>query len=337
MIYTKNKKKGSNIGIFALSDGAQDNIKINKYHKASDNISGFGYNLNISKNINKSKRGRSASAIIRAREFNEMISDKKTDFLLCASGGEFAVETLSYINFKNINKNPKWIAGFSDPTSVLFPITTLCDIATIYGQNFSSFGMNELHESQEYFLETIKGNIPIEKSFSKYEDEYIERVTGTENYNLTKNVYWRTLDDKSVIIEGRIIGGCLDIIAELAGTKYDGTNKFIDKYKKDGIVWYFDNCELSMEEVIRLMWKFNELGYFKHVKAIIFGRFGQSESYLGYDVKSCLKDSVLSSLNVPIIFEADISHKSPCLTIINGSICHLEVKKGKAKLRFMLK
>ena len=59
--------------------------------------------------------------------------------------------------------------------------------------------------------------------------------------------------------------------------------------------------------------------------------------YVDPDVKNCLEDSVLSNLNIPIIYDADISHKSPCLTIINGSIATINVKDGKSTINFELK
>ena len=92
-----------------------------------------------------------------------------------------------------------------------------------------------------------------------------------------------------------------------------------------------------MEETIRTLWKMNELGYFKYAKGVIFGRFGVTNTYYDYDVKSCLQDSVLSQLNIPIVYDADISHKAPCLNIINGSIASIDVKDGKGTISFELK
>lgn len=53
---------------------------------------------------------------------------------MCASGGEFLLEILPYIDFDLLKNNPKFVCGFSDPTGLLYPITTKCDIATIYGK-----------------------------------------------------------------------------------------------------------------------------------------------------------------------------------------------------------
>ena len=61
------------------------------------------------------------------------------------------------------------------------------------------------------------------------------------------------------------------------------------------------------------------------------------ESYYGYDTKKCLLDSVLGHLSIPVVYDADISHKGPCFTIINGSIATIDVENGVGKMSFELK
>jgi len=41
--------------------------------------------------------------------------------------------------------------------------------------------------------------------------------------------------------------------------------------------------------------------------------------------------------NIPIIYDTDITHKSPCMTIINGAIATITVKDGKGTISFDLK
>lgn len=164
-------------------------------------------------------------------------------------------------------------------------------------------------------------------------------VTGLEGYNFDSKVEIKFLEDKynCAKFKGRIIGGNIDIIMFLAGTKFDGTSKFINKYAKDGIIWYFDNCELSKEDLIRTLWKFDVLGYFKNTVAILFGRCGEEKSLLGYDMKTALQDSVIAKYNIPIVYDTDISHKGPCPTIINGAIAECSFKDNKGKIKFELK
>ena len=245
---------------------------------------------------------------------------------------------LDYIDFDIIKNNPKWIEGFSDPTRILLPITTKYDIATIYGNNFKSFGAEEWDISLQKNIEILTGKTLSENSYELYEGERKERITGLEGYNLTDKVEWKILDKSSELnIKGRVIAGCLDVISILAGTKYDGMHDFSKRYKEDGNIIIFDNCELSKEALIRELWKLNEMEYFKYTKCVIFGRNGEEKSYIYESMEDCLKDSVLNKLNIPIIYDADISHKGPSLSIINGSIMSLKYKDGKAQIEFELK
>lgn len=337
MKYPKFINKGDVIGIIAPSAGAYSDQKKNKFKNAKKNLEEKGFKVKTSNYLYNDEKGRSTTKFNRAKEINDISKNNNIDFVLSATGGDFCIETLPYINFEDLSNCNKFVAGFSDPTCILFPLTTKYDVATIYGQNFSPFGMEKLHKSQEDFINIITGKSLEEESYESYENSYQESVTGLEYYNLDKKVLWKILDNKDVLVTGRIIGGCLDIISELSSTKYDGTKTFIEKYKNDGIIWYFDNCELSCDATIRVLWKLKELGYFKYTKAIIFGRFGREESIYGYTTKTCLEDSVLSELNIPIIYDTDITHKSPCLTIINGSIATISVKNNKGKIKFELK
>lgn len=339
MKYPKFLKENDCIGVPAPSDGVYSGEpqEIARYKNAKQKLESMGYKIELSKNIFNSNMGRSADAKTRAEEINKMFESKEIDAIICATGGEFLVEILPYINFEKIAENPKWVEGFSDPTGILFPITTKYDIATIYGNNFGSFGMQEYHKSLIDNLKILNGNEITQESYDLYEDERAERTTGFEGYNLTKKVEWKSISGGKVEVKARIIAGCLDLIVELAGTKYDGTREFIEKYKKDGIIWCFDNCDLSKEQLIRSMWRLNELGYFQNTKAIIFGRSGNDNSYLGYDMESCIKDSCLSKLNIPIIYDADISHKRPSMTIINGAIAKVCYENGKGTISFELK
>ncbi len=328
MIYPKFLEKGTVIGVPAPSSGAYTQLNVNRFNNAKLKLEEMGYKCILSENIEKNIKARSSTAIKRAQEINKMFESKEINFIMCACGGEFLVEILPYVDFNKIVKNPKFVQGFSDPTGLLFPITTKYDIATIYGNNFGEYGAEKYYRNITENLEILKGNILPQKNYEFYEDERTEMITGLEGDNLTHKVEWKVLNAKDVHIKGRIIGGCIDIILELAGTKYDGTSNFVNKYKDDGIIWYFDNCELSKEELIRTLWKFNELEYFKYTKGIVFGRNGIEISCLDYSMEEALKDSAIYKLQVPIIYDADFSHKSPCLTIINGAIVNIDCEGG---------
>ena len=336
MIYPNFIKENDTIGITSPSDGITKKEKIYRLNNAIKNFNNLGFKTKETSNVRTSIKGSSSSAKDRANQLEELFKDNNINAIICSSGGDFLLEILSYLNFDIIKDNPKWLQGYSDPTGLLYTITTNLDIATIYSDNFTSFGMNPWHKSLYNNIEILKGNILEQKNFSKYEKEYTNYIVGDESYNLTEKVYWKVLNRIDEInIQGRIIGGCLDIINDLFGTRFDKTKEFIDKYKQDGIIWYFDNCELSSEQLIRTLWKLKDNGYFNNTNGIIFGRSATKKSYYDISFEEAILHSLLD-LNIPIIIDADLGHVSPRMTIINGSIAAINVKDGKGSIKFNL-
>ncbi len=336
MIYPKFIKDGSIIGVTAPSDGITEEIDIKRLDFAKDSFNNLGYKVVETQNVRTNDCGRSSSAYDRARQLESLFLDKNVDLVMCVSGGDFLLEMVSEVDYSIILDNPKLLQGYSDPTGLLFTITTNLDIATIYSDNFMKFGMRHWHKSLENNLEILKGNIVRQNSFSKYEKDYSTYIVGDEGYNLTEEVYWKNLNgEKSIKMKGRIIGGCLDILNDLFGTRFDKTKEFIEKYKPDGIIWYLDNCELSNDQLIRTLWKFSDNGYFKYAKGIIFGRSTTDVSSYGVSFSDAVK-TALSKLNVPIIIDSDIGHVSPRMTIINGAVATITSENGKGTIEFEL-
>lgn len=337
MIYPQFLNTNDTIGLTAPSNGITQEAKIKRLDFAIQNFNQLGFKIQETPNVRTSTKGASTTAQLRAQHLLQLYQDNEVKMIFCAAGGDFLMEILPYINFDIIKENPKWLQGYSDPTGLLFTITTNCDIATIYSNNFAAFGMQPWHESLNQNLEILKGNILKQNSFSKYESEHTEYKVGNEPYTLNKQVKWENARGEDYLsIKGRMIGGCIDILTELFGTRFDKTKEFIERYKEDGIIWYFDNCELSSEALIRTLWKFKDNGWFSHTTGIIFGRSATLTSYFDISFKEAILHS-LEDLNIPIIINADIGHVSPRMTIINGAYATITCTKNKGTLTYTLK
>lgn len=337
MLYSTNIKKGDTIGVTATSDGNIDKIKIKRLDNAIKNFEERGYTIKETPNVRSSYKGRSSSKEQRAKEFMKLVEDKNIAAIITARGGDFLLEILPYIDFEKIRKNPKWIQGFSDTTGLGFCVTTICDIATIYAENFGDFGMENWHTCLENNLKILEGKEIIQESFKEYQSMFQDYKIGLETYKLDKKVEWKNArNEEKIELNGRILGGCIDILVSLVGTKFDKVKEFIEKYKNDKIVWFFDNCELTSEGILRGLWQLKEAGWFSNTSGFIFGRTMTRSSCYGISFEEAVEE-VLQELNVPIILEADIGHLPPQFTIINGAIVHIVSKDGKGKIDFTLK
>lgn len=318
MKYPKNPQKNSKIGVVALSAGVGKYIE--EYKKSINNLEKHGFGI-IETGSVRNNSEISADPITRAKELDRLIMDEDVEMIMNATGGDFLIEILPYVNYENIKNNPKFIMGSSDAASILYIITTALDIATIYGFNASSFDQENIHESELNSFEIIKGNLIKQNSFDLYEKEKKDRNI---SYNLTEKVYWETLNG-DVDVTGRIIGGCLECLRDIIGTRFDKTKDFIEKYKEDGIIWYFDVFSSPTEDFYRCLLQMKEAGWFNYVKGIIVGRVKYPGGFTNLTYQEALKKVFKET---PIIFNADIGHVVPKMTIINGSIAHITSSNG---------
>lgn len=333
MIYPKFLNKDSKIGIMAPSDGIKKETDYIRLDHGIEQFKKRGIEIIEASRVRHSNQGRSGSALERIQDLESLYIDNKVDLIIAAKGGNFLMELLPQLDFELIQKNPKWFQGFSDNTNLNFTITTNLDLATVYGCNFKDFGMEKWHEALENNLDILLGKDIIQTSFSHYEDKYYDYATPYDGYVEGKPVLWRNITkDRGDTISGRMLGGCLDVLISLVGTKYDNTVQFVNRYEEEGIVWYLESYALNSGDLTIGLWQLKEAGWFKNVKGFVFGRpaFFEEEMNITYD-EAVL--SVLGEMQVPIFMDADIGHKAPQFTVINGSLGTVICKEGKGSLK----
>ena len=337
MIYPKFLKPGDTMGICAPSSGIEADDQ--SYDVSLNNLK-KEFNIVETENV-RTGLTPSSDAQTRAKEFNELLKRDDIDFIYSASGGDFLMEVLPYIDDELIkeaiaNNKTKWFAGYSDPTSLLYYLTTKYDIATLYGTNAGSLAQRNLHKSLQDAISIIKGDIPVQISFERYQRASWDEIkaNGDNDYLLNTPDIWKT-PNGDVDIEGRLIGGCIDCFVFFRGTQFDHTLDFIERYKDDGIIWYFDNFALRAEDLYSELWAMKQSGYFKYAKGFVFGRTLIESTLMDLSYEDAIKRALGDK--IPIIMEADVGHVKPTFSLINGSIAHFRAKDGKGSLEMQLK
>ena len=336
MKYPEFIKKGDYIAVTAPSCGVTELDKLKEYENAIKNIKNMGFQFIETENVRTYDYGRSSSAKQRAKEFMDVWKNEDVKAIICAAGGDFACEMLDYLDFNELkNIKPKWLQGFSDITNLGFVFTTNLDVATIYGENIRDYGMKKLFPNLTNSIKMMQGEDVIQNSFGKYEP--IDEKRGIfESYHLVKENKWKSLNNENeMCISGRCIGGCFDVIVNLIGTKYDKVKEYIEKYKQDGIVWFFDVYEMSTPQVFCHLWQMKNSGYFEHCNGIIFGRPYLIREDYEMSFKDVIRDAV-DNLGIPVILDADIGHVAPQMPIINGAIIDIKLENGSAEVNFSL-
>ncbi|MDE7197314.1 MAG: LD-carboxypeptidase [Lachnospiraceae bacterium] len=138
-------------------------------------------------------------------------------------------------------------------------------------------------------------------------------IAGNENSGETETVF-----------SGRLLGGCMDCLVNLLGTKYDKVAEFTQRYQEDGIVWFLEACDLNLMSIRRAMWQMEHAGWFKHCKGFLIGRprIGMDVEEFGIDHYQAVCE-MLYSYQVPVLMDLDIGHLPPAMPLICGSMARV--------------
>ena len=339
MRYPKPLEKGQTIGFAAPSFGAF----IEPYHSLFDealaNFEKLGYRTLIGPNCYLGEGvGISSTPQRCGAELTDMYCSKDCDILISVGGGECMCETMDFVDFDKVKAaDPKWFMGYSDNTHFTFLLNTLCDTASIYGPHASDFGMRPWHKAVEDALEVLSGRMYAE-SYDKWERTQLKSADDPYvGYNCTEESCMKAYLGKDSVssagFSGRLIGGCLDVLLGLAGTKFDKVKEFCEKYNEDGIVWFLESCDLSPMQFRRGLWTLKSCGWLDNAAGFIFGRpLHYGEENMGVTFESAALD-MLSGYGVPIILNADFGHLPPMMPIISGSCADIHYD-GKLRIDY---
>ncbi len=284
----------------------------------------------------------SAPARERALELTRMLCDPSIAAVVPPWGGELAVETLPHLDFEAIAAaEPTWLVGYSDMSTLLTPITLLTATATVHGHNLMDTPYR-LGPEQKAWYEVIAlpAGAAIEQSasprvrsaaagFDRWQDS--PEIAASTEYTLDEPARgWSLLHGGDALeVEGRLIGGCIEVLGPLAGTRY-GDLGGLSGARADGLIVYVEASEDAALNIARHLWSMRLAGWFTHARAILIGRTHAADSP-GFTQRDAVH-SALGDLTIPIVLDVDCGHVVPALALVNGAHARVELGPGGGRI-----
>ena len=324
--------KGATIGVTAPSSGVPPELHDLVKHSCQK-LEKKGYKVVCGETVWSQHKAKSSPANQRADEFNKMIQDEDIDAIIPPWGGELLIEILEHMDFENITK--KWILGYSDISLLLLAVTLNTGIATAHGTNLVDLRGELTDETTAMWENVLTANVgesAIQYSSKKYQKEWSHDQPSPCVFHLTEKTYWKSVSKQMVQIQGRLLGGCIDVIRHLVGTPYGNVSHFRRLYiNNEPIIWYLENCEMSTVDLRRSLVQMKLAGWFEGCSGLLFGRSSANRSVNDYTIEDVYKE-LSEELEIPIIFDVDCGHVPPQLTFINGAFAEVHVENGKGTL-----
>ncbi|WP_462408592.1 S66 family peptidase [Neobacillus sp. Marseille-QA0830] len=322
-------KKGATIGITAPSSGVPPELHP-LVKLACQRMEQEGYQTMCGGTVWTQAKAKSAPAKKRAAEFNEMMSNDTVDILIPPWGGELLVEILEQVDFENM-KN-KWVLGYSDISGLLLAITLKTGRATAHGTNLVDLRGDYSDETTKMWqnvLSTKPGESVVQHSSALYQKEWNHDSPSPCVFHLTERTVWKSIPSAKIEIEGRLLGGCIDIIRHLIGTPFGDVQGFREKYLSgEPVIWYLENCELNTADLRRSLVQMKLAGWFDGCSGLMFGRSPANKPIDNYTAEDVYQELAVE-LDIPVIYDIDCGHVPPQMTLINGAFAKVAVADGE--------
>ncbi|GAA2453803.1 S66 peptidase family protein [Streptomyces macrosporus] len=266
----------------------------------------------------------SAPAADRAEELTAMLTDPDIRAVVPPWGGETAIDLLPLLDWDRLREaEPTWLVGFSDVSTVLTPLTLLTGTATLHGNNL----MDTPYRTPDGLLSwpdivaLPEGSRFAQTSPGRYRaggwDDYRTHPRVRE-YALDAVGTWTRLDgDGDVEVEGRLVGGCVEMLCNLAGTPYGDVAAFARAHAPEGLLVYVEAAEDNAFTICRTLHGMRLAGFFDAANAILVGRTAAPDADTLTQHEAVL--DALGLLGVPIIADVECGHVPPYLPLVNGA------------------
>ncbi|WP_066389412.1 S66 family peptidase [Neobacillus mesonae] len=265
----------------------------------------------------------------RAEDLMTAFSDERIKGIFANIGGEESIRLLLYIDFDVIRKNPKIFMGYSDVTiSHLF--CHKAGVSSFYGPAIlTDFAENV--EMDPYTIEMVKrtlfsteaiGEIQPVKEWTSERLEWIE-ANKDKRRKMRPNTGYELLQG-SGIAQGRLIGGCIEVLEFVKGTELWPEKKYWENS-----ILFFETSEDKPDPTYIRYWLRNYAaqGILQKTKGIIFGK-PQDEMYYEeykHEILKVMKEYSLEDL--PILYNLNFGHTEPKFILPYGAMAEIDCTK----------
>lgn len=282
-----------------------------------------GFCVNFEKNSFESKSYYSSDIEERIQDIYDACHNNNTNIIMASIGGYNSNQLLNYLDYNKILNSNKIFCGYSDITCLLLAIYSKTNQIVLHGPTF----LPEMCEypmpydyTWKYFLEVANYNT-VEYKMPDYEvkefvDWNIQEKKSIERKKEENNQPWKIC--KRGKSEGKLIGGNLSSILTILGTEYLPLNMFDDK------ILFLEDVDISIAEFDSFMQSLELRGIFSKIKGLIIGKFEDEKN--NKEIEEFL-NRFLKKYNYPVLYNVDIGHTNPQLTLPIGATALLECEE----------
>tara|TARA_B100000900_G_scaffold267867_1_gene228687 strand:- start:145 stop:1107 length:963 start_codon:yes stop_codon:yes gene_type:complete len=294
-------KIGDTVAIVAPS-GVLKNYD-NYIAKAKSLLKEWGLNVIVGDNVFQDDGHFAGTDKERTSDFQIALDDKSIKAIWCARGGYGTMRIIDDLDYENYKKNPKWIIGYSDITSIHNDIHNNKS-ESIHGIMCKSLeNLDKKDESVVLLKKTLFG------------EKISYEIDGSEYNILGKS-------------NGQLVGGNLTLLHSLLGSK--------SSINTEGKILFIEDLGEYLYHIDRMLQSLKRAGYFDKCKGLIIGDFTdlrKNTTPFGRNLEELIIE-IAKEYNFPVSFGFPAGHGDKNFPMILGREVELNVTKKNTIISF---
>jgi muramoyltetrapeptide carboxypeptidase LdcA involved in peptidoglycan recycling len=268
----------------------------------------------------------------RADDLMDAFADPTISAIITTIGGDDSIRLLRHLDLAVIRAHPKVFLGFSDTTVTHLACFT-AGLTSFYGpsimagfaENGGIFSYTADSVRQTLFSSRPPGLVP--PNLTGWTVELLDWAVPdnqARHRQLRPSSGWRWLQG-SGMWQGRLIGGCLEVLEWLKGTAvWPGSDAW-----QDAILFLETSEEAPPPSaVIRALRSYAALGIIDRLAGVLFGRPGgqvPEEEFGAYDAAllQVIRDEQGRD-DLPVVSRMDFGHTDPMMVLPYGVLARLD-------------
>jgi muramoyltetrapeptide carboxypeptidase len=280
--------KGDTVALIATAR----KIEIDQLNLATSTLKSWGLNVITGHHLLDAHHQFAGSDHERAADVQQALNNESVKAIICFRGGYGSVRLLEKLNLSTLQRNPKWIVGYSDVTA-LHNVWQNAGIMCVHGTMPVNFSSNSGPA-----LESLRKALFGEKNTYSFSHHALNRTGSTQ---------------------GLLTGGNLSMLLSLAGTKHDIDTR--------GKILILEDLDEYLYHIDRMMWNLKLADKLTHLKGLIVGGFTDMKDNavpFGQTAYEIIAEAV-ADYNYPVVFDFPFGHIPDNRALILGKEAVLNV------------
>ncbi|MBI2196237.1 LD-carboxypeptidase [Candidatus Daviesbacteria bacterium] len=295
IVKPKKLSPGDTIGIVASSLPVLPS-HLDQFERGKKLIEEMGFKLKEGKTIGQRRWWMAGFAKEVAADLNTMFADPEVKAVIAHTGGYSAISVIEHLDYELIARNSKPFMGMSDMTIYHLAILAKTGMVGFHKDDVSYGFGREIQDGME--------------DWPKLNQElFIKFLTKNEAPGVIKPITeWEEWKEGKA--EGHLMGGILERISTLAGTKY-----FPAEELWNGSILFWEEIGRDLSEIYQYLHQLKNMGIFEKVNGMLIGKIKFQkplrQTVRGEIIEPTLKEMILDTLKdykFPIMANLDFGH-----------------------------